>query len=1009
MSAEKIIKMLPESNLFECSDKNSKQLLLKHLETLQYYTKNESDLLQIIGTYSYNTKNLIQDSKTVLRLVKSRWFCIQDIMLNNNKISLEDVVESRRYINQGLYGLIQCLLGSKNCPLDDQFKEEILLHLKSVISPLHNINKLKDTALLKGIKVSKHETSLLHHFFHALLEIHYYILVLSFICDDSCQLMRSHLQVVIKNIFFIYNTATEFCCCLNNFWLVTQLLTEKKSPTHFIFWESFNKALEKEVPLNSLCFLEKVAAIQTFNSNFEDVSLKSERIKPNYEFLESKFKELLSEGGSETLTIGLKAIEPLISHLWLKECRINIFQIAWDFYSKRLNISQQSSKTAPTHMVETLDKILFSPKECSEDFELFVGLLLVHLREFPLHWGKIKGRIYSQLGPNKMKDLSDTGIRHVILLYMALGSIHVEEVEKKMLAFLDHLSLEKKYSTCVWHMYSTLILQYVREERSIERIAPPIHDMLQEASTNQKLFHLIKDFLKNLEVTINLCSNFQLHQWLIFGPWLPKYQNVCYFNDLNQSLSLIATLLEKCSSPDSWSRWEQFFVNVYHNLKKLATASNPPPLAGKIAGRLAVCQNNSLANDAFQFFTGDAVSPKIASGFLDCVLENYPDNFIIMPNQEAIVLECWIKICFLSEYDLYQHELTKKVVKLDIFHPIKTTLIESNIPLKSFIDHMSHQSKNIQLQANSQVLRLCDIAFGNLDKVLLQYLTGPLNNEPVVLQIYKYAGNIFSKLGHLIYNRSKAVTILTKLVQVLLLPMDFLLGKKNLHQFVLNAIKKTWSTYFSALASLNVFNDPYLERTLKDMVVKYLPYYPTFDSPIVNCMTDDILMADIILEKINISYFKPPVKESDAKLLKALKIISDIANSGVCTLELFKLIINKTLHGLFDLVIFHSQRSSAISVIKHITNSPLIPQVKPEFRQVVVTITTKYMALNTTNYFQLMIHLAKFMPEDVTAVLGEISTQVAVVERLRGVGYDKTLRLHLEKLQNSLGLNLTNM
>lgn len=525
--------------------------------------------------------------------------------------------------------------------------------------------------------------------------------------------------------------------------------------------------------------------------------------------------------------------------------------------------------------------------------------------------------------------------------------------------------------------------------------------MLQEASTNQKQFHLIKDFIKNLEAIVNHSANMQLQQWLLFGSWLEKYQSKCYFGDLTVSLNLIVLLLEKCSSADSWSFWECFFEDiVYQNLKQLSTMPSPPAIIGKIAGRLALCYN-SLTNEAFSFFNSDVISPSIASMFLEVVLDSYPDNLILTREQEVMILQSWVKVCFLSIES--QSELTKNVVKLDIFPPtLKHYLKTENEPMQAFIEYLGNNSKQLQYSSND-ILKLCDLAFGNLDKTLQQYLSNP-NDEKIVLKIYNYVSLTFLNCGNLIYNRNKPVTILTKLIQVLLLPMDFLVGKKTLHNFILNAVKRMWPTFFNSFINmLNAGKDPYLERTLKSMVVKYLPYFPTSDSPIVNSL-DSPIMAEIILDKICLSYFKPPVKESDANVLKALKIVSDIASS-TSSISLFKLVVNKTLHGLFEVVIFHQQRSGAIGVIKQITSSPLFSQVKSEFRQTVLAVTEKNIALNTINYFQLIICLAKFAPDDINSVLGDIRMHVGNAERLRGVGFDQSLRLHLERLENSLQSN----
>jgi hypothetical protein len=115
-----------------------------------------------------------------------------------------------------------------------------------------------------------------------------------------------------------------------------------------------------------------------------------------------------------------------------------------------------------------------------------------------------------------------------------------------------------------------------------------------------------------------------------------------------------------------------------------------------------------------------------------------------------------------------------------------------------------------------------------------------------------------------------------------------------------------------------------------------------------------------------------------------------------------KLVVSKSLYGLFEVVMFHSQRSIALSVIKNIAMSPLYSKVKSDFEETIVVITEKHLAFNTPNYFQLMENLSKVIPSDLKNVIPRVKQQTSNVERMRGVGYDKNLRLGLERLEANL-------
>lgn len=527
--------------------------------------------------------------------------------------------------------------------------------------------------------------------------------------------------------------------------------------------------------------------------------------------------------------------------------------------------------------------------------------------------------------------------------------------------------------------------------------------MLQEACEEEKLQHLVKYFISNLASIINNSASMQLYQWELFGTWFDKYLSFCSISDLNSIFTVLILLLDKCGNPDAWPFWELFFKSqVYRGLKEVCLSPCSSSLLGKIAGKL-VLNCTSLALEAFVFFLGESVGSKVSSSFAEQVLSCYPDRLILSNDQEALIVAAWTKACFLELEP--SSNLTKNVAKLDCFpQTLKNQLTIELDPFEAFINYLADCSK-AGLSSNMQAIKLCETSLGNLDRIISRYLVNP-DNEQVVIKIYKYASSIFLKCGNFVYNRNRPVTILTKLTQVLLLPMDFLLGKKPyLHRFIISALKIYWSKFFGALTDLNNIGirDPYLERTMKDLVVKYISQFPINDSPILfSILQDESKCASVILDKLASSCLKPPTSETE--VVKALKIISEVAKNTY-SLKVFQLLVNKVLLGLFEVIISHPQRSLAIGVVKDITNSPFYCQTKSDVKQIIITITKKYMAVNTINYFQLMTCLARFIAEDLKSELETIRNQVVVVENLRGVGFDHTLRLHLERLEKTLNEN----
>lgn len=533
----------------------------------------------------------------------------------------------------------------------------------------------------------------------------------------------------------------------------------------------------------------------------------------------------------------------------------------------------------------------------------------------------------------------------------------------------------------------------VKRGLTVEKTASILLSWIKEASLDYKNFHLIKSFIINFEHILNFSLNMQLHQWIFLDAWLVKYLSSCYYPDMTAAFDILLITLEKVKNPDSWSLWSQSFRNyVYPALKQVIHTHNAPGSIGKIAGKMCLLIPQ-LYTDIFNYFTGDNIPPKIGLNFLTVVLTDFPNSCILNSQQEIAVVQMWIKICLLITEPC--GALTEIVTKLDYFPlKLKSHVNTSQDPITALIEYLGSDLKSHR-QSNN-INKLCEVSFGRIDKWLNQCLTHP-DNEQVVLRIYTCVSLAFLHCGPLLYNRNSCSSVLTKLIECLLLPSEVLLGKTP-HEYVLNSVKKTWNLFYEGLVLLKDDTDMFLERTLRDLITKYMNHFSTSDSPVLKSLQNEVT-AEVVLEKISNSYFKHPVKESDGNLIKVIKILCDTVQSTT-SVALLRLVITKTLCGLFELVIFHPQRNLAINLIKVICFSPLYPQIKQEFSGCIISTTERHLGFNATNYFQLMYILAKFVPSDVRNLIETISRQVATVEQLKGVGYDVNLRYQLDKLEN---------
>lgn len=403
----------------------------------------------------YCSEEIIEDiqdhQSTLIYLMRSKLMCIQEVVLNSTSVPLTDVITSRQFNHSAFTAIAQSIL-CHNTTYDN-----ILKAFKQVSSSLLPVSQIEKALLIK-VKFSRLDTCPFYHYFHTLLETYFYILVIYSVCGSKLDVTRSHVEYVIANLFTVFKVGVkdynkpDMCACIDSFWCILNRLSPES------FWSGFNKVMEKEDPILSLSFLKHIAK-----------SIKP--TKSNWSFLELKFKELLSLNANtncDNLIVSFELIEPLVCNFWSNDAKYEILLLAWDFYSKRLNVSNSNSASgsdlSPDNMIKTLN-LIESTEESqtpfNDDFHCFVKVVFHYLKSHPEQWGKVKGRIYSQLGPNKLKDLTEVGICHVLTLYLALSSLYSQEVEKKILVILDCLPTTIKYTQITWGMYVAVVSIYI--------------------------------------------------------------------------------------------------------------------------------------------------------------------------------------------------------------------------------------------------------------------------------------------------------------------------------------------------------------------------------------------------------------------------------------------------------------------------------------------------------------------------------------------------------------------
>lgn len=321
-------------------------------------------------------------------------------------------------------------------------------------------NELESEMFLKiaAVNISNKKCPI-YQYLHTNLEVQYNLLILYYFCEKQ-SILDAHITNTAENLITISRTHFKrscnevfLCHCLKHFFGALQYVKQKTDLNGCSFWNMFNSLLKNDEPLFSLCLLKEL--VKTEDQLIKENLLLN--VSLNFEFLEAKLKECLNSAESSTMPEVLKMVDIIVNEIWSKKPKIEVFQIIWDYYSKRLNVSSKNySKNTSLDFLKTVENVL-SKENCKEDFEIFVAILIVYLKQHPELWSKMKGRIYSQLGTNKLKELSETGIAHVSMLFMALSSLFYEEMQKRTLSLFDVLAKEKKELPITWNVYMAFV------------------------------------------------------------------------------------------------------------------------------------------------------------------------------------------------------------------------------------------------------------------------------------------------------------------------------------------------------------------------------------------------------------------------------------------------------------------------------------------------------------------------------------------------------------------------
>lgn len=536
------------------------------------------------------------------------------------------------------------------------------------------------------------------------------------------------------------------------------------------------------------------------------------------------------------------------------------------------------------------------------------------------------------------------------------------------------------------------ILFYLQNDRSVHTVGKIFVNLLQETVNSRDSLYLIKNFISNLADIIHASSNYTLGQFVFLDSWIKKYLQHAHVADVDELLKVLIDIVNQVYNSDAWAEWDPIFqIHIFPSLKQLATVSNASPHVGELAA--ALCKvSPELCNQGMTYFTEDPVDPAVSARFALTVLQNQ-----LVTSQENCIIRAWLRCCLLSTDS--NDELTRHVLNLHAsFRTLRSKFDRSTNALCDLLEALASENNET---VKENVLKLLLDNLTNVDNWVKLYIKEP-KNESLTIHIYTCMAVLVHNFASFLYNKTKSACLLSRIMSTLLLPAETLMGRTP-HNYVLHSVQKTWHLFFKGICSLNWNDDVFLERTLRDLIVCYVPHFPTDNnSPLLKCF-DDVAIATMILHKTANAFLSQSSKATKQHSLKVLRFFDNFMVN--CTsLEIMRFIAESTLVTLLEFLLLNLHCNAAVSVLISLTSSDFYHVIREDVHESIIRVTEKHLNFNSNNYFQLIQILIKIIPVDIKIILPRIQQTVVSLEKIRGDGFDSTLRKGILSIETALSV-----
>ncbi|XP_011176948.2 protein MMS22-like [Zeugodacus cucurbitae] len=870
------------------------------------------------------------------------------------------------------------------------------------------------------------------------------------------------------------------CTCIKECWLYIQLALQKWSLTalavgveQLTFWQLFNETMAKlktkldKFALTTLSLAEftnwllhALVRLFGYRSNGQFVGPRHERAvaetAENLDALEQCTQQFLNGNPSEEQTrVYICLIMPTLLHWWRP--RVTIPILLWEHFHKRLNTTFYAAGSAPSNLAVAcasgkayvaryralLQQEEFTPDANLSSYTLFTLLLgknLMRLLENAAtrHQAqKLLGRIYTKFSAQKFLALNEMGIHHLIELFLALALCgDFAELAPKLSAKLLSIALDKipagrQIAVTKGHM--ALLILYAEQRCEIGEYVMKLLQQLAAINNDLGVSKVLADGL--LEIFMH-ADDFRRGEHLLIEAWLPNYLQTCTPVEQERSLEALHLIFGKLQRNEALiesnaALFKALNAHVLPFVKQQFACGYSqwlPQLAADFSTHACTVPDTQTFQKLFTCFIDAPVACRQAlPQFLNKVLQT-ERAALIEPN---VVIRVWLKsLVQLTAVNEDVAQLTRYVSQLAAFRMMTDNLnpeelLQAKEPLCVFIAAVGkhYDACASDHQRRFRIADNLNAYLRNFDK----WLQSDLKQEKteVAFRFYSFLAIVIYNCALIVYTKSKVNCFFHVVMTRFVLPTNVQMGKAPDGKLA-QVVHKIWPVLVQGIGRLNFKADPYISKTLTDLIQKWTPHFKISPNakvvarPFVSCLqSDNAELSLFVFEKLTSLFLATQRRQADPNACLVVTIFQEViesidataatnASDDVLTQRLETFMKATSLLMLEHIMMVDEvvpSRALLLDLFKRIVSSATykrtaaLQQLLAEHLRI---LTKKHLAYYTFFFFELLQRLAQFTPDTILQIMDFLLAELRVVEQKRGAGEDNRMRGCLQKLQQTL-------